>query len=246
VILNFSTIPQWMFKTDKPVPYPADPDQPVWNYTQGTELRDPSLKELADYYARLISWYTAGGFVDEFGGKHVSGYHFKIDYWEIFNEIEFEHNTTPEQYTARYDAIAAAILKVAPHMKFVALALASPSQDARYFEYFLNPKNHQPGIPLDLISAFRPPRKPPSTRSAPSPPRTRSRASRVLSSSRFPMRIGTCRGRLTPTSSRGWPKWASTSPARASWSAIRRSSPASAWSIGKPARPTPVSACSSF
>ena len=27
VMLNFSTIPQWMFKTPKPVPYPADPDQ---------------------------------------------------------------------------------------------------------------------------------------------------------------------------------------------------------------------------
>ena len=152
VILNFSTIPQWMFKTDKPVPYPADPDQPVWNYTQGTELRDPSLRELADYYARLVSWYTAGGFVDELGQEHKSGYHFKIAYWEIFNEVEFEHDTTPEQYTARYDAIAAAIHKVAPHMKFVALALASPSQDAHYFEYFLNPKNHKPGIPLDMIS----------------------------------------------------------------------------------------------
>ena len=42
VILNFSTIPAWMFKTDKPVTYPADPDQPVWDYTQGTELRDPT------------------------------------------------------------------------------------------------------------------------------------------------------------------------------------------------------------
>src|SRR5882757_1153399 len=26
VVLNFSTIPAWMFKTDKPVPYPTDPD----------------------------------------------------------------------------------------------------------------------------------------------------------------------------------------------------------------------------
>src|SRR4029078_10884608 len=26
-ILNFSTIPQWMVKTDKPVAYPADPNQ---------------------------------------------------------------------------------------------------------------------------------------------------------------------------------------------------------------------------
>src|ERR1035441_6079382 len=26
-ILNFSTIPEWMFKTEKPVPYPADPNE---------------------------------------------------------------------------------------------------------------------------------------------------------------------------------------------------------------------------
>ena len=65
VILNFSTIPAWMFKTDKPVTYPADPDQPVWDYTQGTEPRDPSMKEIGDYYGRLFSWYTQGGFTDE-------------------------------------------------------------------------------------------------------------------------------------------------------------------------------------
>jgi hypothetical protein len=37
-------------------------------------------------------------------------------------------------------------------MKFVALALASPSTEPRYFEYFLDPKNHRPGTPLDMIS----------------------------------------------------------------------------------------------
>src|SRR5215468_7694466 len=51
VVLNFSTIPQWMYKTEKPVAYPDDPDAPVWDYEQGTELRDPSGKEVADYYA---------------------------------------------------------------------------------------------------------------------------------------------------------------------------------------------------
>ena len=70
VIINFSTIPQWMFKTEKPVPYPSDPNQVVWSYTQGTEFRDPSLKEVSDYYARLVSWYTKGGFTDEFGKRH--------------------------------------------------------------------------------------------------------------------------------------------------------------------------------
>ena len=65
VILNFSTIPQWMYKTDKPVEYPADPNQVTWSYEQGTELRDPTMKEVAEYFARLVSWYTAGGFTDE-------------------------------------------------------------------------------------------------------------------------------------------------------------------------------------
>jgi hypothetical protein len=152
VILNFSTIPQWMFKTEKPVPYPADPDQVTWDYTQGAELRDPSLKELGDYYARLVSWYTQGGFVDEYGKRHDSGHRYKIDYWEVLNEADFEHTMTPEQYTARYDAIVAAIRRVAPQMRFVGMALAAPARAPQFFEHFLNPKNHKPGIPLDMIS----------------------------------------------------------------------------------------------
>jgi len=152
VILNFSTIPQWMFRTEKPVTYPSDPDQVFWDYTQGTELRDPSMRELSYYYARLVSWYTRGGFVDEFGKRHDSGHHFKVDYWEVWNEVDFEHSMTPEQYTARYDAVVEAIRAVAPEMKFVGLALAAPSKAPRFFEYFLDPKHHKPGIPLDMIS----------------------------------------------------------------------------------------------
>jgi hypothetical protein len=150
-ILNFSTIPQWMFKTPQPVPYPADPNQVFWNYTQGTELRDPSMKELAGYYARLVSWYTKGGFTDENGTYHHSGYHYSLPYWEIFNEIESEHHTTPQQYTQRYDAIAQAIHSVSPKTKFVGLALIS-ANSVPYLEYFLNRQNHQPGVPLDMIS----------------------------------------------------------------------------------------------
>jgi hypothetical protein len=152
VILNFSTIPQWMYKTDKPVAYPADPDQAVWDYEQGTDLRDPSAKEVADYYARLLSWYTQGGFTDEAGKRHESGHHYKIDYWEVLNEIDLEHQLTPQTYTRIYDAVVAAMRKVQPKMKFVGLALAFPSQSPEYFEYFLDPKNHKPGIPLDMIS----------------------------------------------------------------------------------------------
>ena len=151
-IINFSTIPAWMFKTDKPVKYPDDPNQVFWKYTQGTELRDPSGKELGDYYGRLVSWFTRGGFTDENGKRHESGYHYTFPIWEVLNEIDFEHNTTPEDYTRRYDAMVEGIRKVNPDTQFMGLALAAPGANPKYFEYFLNPKNHRPGIPLDYIS----------------------------------------------------------------------------------------------
>jgi Glycosyl hydrolases family 39 len=152
VVVNFSTIPQWMYKTEKPVTYPDDPDKVAWNYEQGTELRDPSGKEVADYYARLLSWYTKGGFTDELGKLHESGYHYAIPYWEVLNEVDFEHNMTPETYTRLYDATVTAMRKVQPEIKFVGISLAMPSQNPNFFEYFLDRKNHQPGVPLDYIS----------------------------------------------------------------------------------------------
>ncbi len=151
-IINFSTIPAWMFKTDQPVKYPDDPNQVFWDYTKGTELRDPTGKELGDYFGRLVSWYTKGGFTDENGKRHESGNHYTFPYWEVLNEVDFEHNTTPEDYTKRYDAIYEGIHKVSPDTKFMGIAMAIPGKNPRYFEYFLNPKNHKPGIPLDFIS----------------------------------------------------------------------------------------------
>lgn len=152
VMLNFSTIPPWMFIIDEPVSYPDDPDQTDWTYQKGSELRDPSNKELADYFARLAAWYARGGFTDEAGKRHDSNHRFKIDYWEVFNEPDLEHGPTPQQYTERYDAIVEAVRAVDPEIKFVGLSLAYPAGGADYFEYFLNPANHKPGIPLDMIS----------------------------------------------------------------------------------------------
>ena len=152
VVLNFSTIPAWMFKTAKPVTYPDDPNQVFWDYTQGTELRDSSMKEISDYFARLIGWYTQGGFTDELGKRHESGHHYKVAYWEVLNEIEFEHHWTPEAYTRFYDAVTAAMLKVDPGLKFMAMALAQPSKAPEMFDYFLNPANHRPGAPMDFIT----------------------------------------------------------------------------------------------
>ena len=151
VILNFSTIPAWMYKTDQPVTYPDDPYAVFWNYTQGSTPRDTTYKKIADYYARLYSWYTKGGFTDELGKRHESGYHYKVPYWEILNEVDFEHGNSPESYTRLYDAVSAAIKKESPDTKFVGLALAAPDKP-EWFEYFLDPRHHKNGTPLDMIS----------------------------------------------------------------------------------------------
>jgi Glycosyl hydrolases family 39 len=151
VILNFSTIPTWMYKTDKPVAIPTNADSAVWDYTQGVEPRDSTLAEIGNYYGRLFSWYAKGGFKDEYGKEHASGYHFDIPYWEVLNEVDFEHGNTPETYTRIYDAVVGSIRRVSPETKFVGLALAFPDRP-EWFEYFLNPANHKSGIPLDMIS----------------------------------------------------------------------------------------------
>ncbi|MGH9616430.1 MAG: GH39 family glycosyl hydrolase [Acidobacteriaceae bacterium] len=151
-VVNFSTIPAWLFKTPQPVTYPKDPNQVFWDYTQGTELVDPSGKQLGNYYARLVSWYTRGGFTDENGRFHASTHHYKLPIWEVLNEVDFEHHTTPEQYTARYDAIVSSIRQVSSSTKFMGLALGDPSAAPQWFEYFLDHRNHRPGIPLDYIS----------------------------------------------------------------------------------------------
>jgi hypothetical protein len=152
VMLNLSTLPQWMYRTPESVPYPKDPDEITWKYTQSTELRDPSLKEIVDYYHRVASWYVKGGFTDEAGKWHESGHHLKIAWWEVLNEVEQEHDISPAQYNAIYDAVVEDLHKLDPEMKFSGLALATPATGAEYIHTFLNPKDHKPGMPLDMFS----------------------------------------------------------------------------------------------
>jgi hypothetical protein len=150
-VINFSTTPAWMWKTTKPVKYPVDPYGLCWDYNQGKELRDTTMKELTGYFARLFSWYTKGGFTDELGVYHKSGHHYNIPYWEVLNEPDLEHHIPVQLYTKMYDAIVGELKKISPQTKFVGLSLALV-RDPEYFEYFLNPENHKPGIPLEGIS----------------------------------------------------------------------------------------------
>jgi hypothetical protein len=151
-VIDFSTTPQWMWSTPQPVEFPDDPNQVAWGYEGGTELRDPSGQELADYYARLAGWYTAGGFTDERGEFHASAHRYAIAYWEVLNEIEPEHAIDAKTYTKLYDRIVKAVHRVTPDTKFVGLALGRPRLAADTFEYFLDPNNHEAGTRVDAIS----------------------------------------------------------------------------------------------
>jgi hypothetical protein len=154
VILNFSTQPAWMFVNANPISYPSNPDEVTWSYsfTPDKGLVDPTARQLADYYGRVVSWYTQGGFTDECGHYHKSDHHFQIPYWEVLNEPDAEHAPSVQQYTVWYDAIVEAIREVSPSTKFVGLALGPLALNSAWFEYFLDPQNHRPGIPLDMIS----------------------------------------------------------------------------------------------
>ncbi|MGH9495438.1 MAG: glycosyl hydrolase family 39 [Candidatus Sulfotelmatobacter sp.] len=151
-VFTMSTIPTWMFKSADPGPIPANPAEAMWGYEPGDELRDPSAKEVADYYARVAQWYTQGGFKDELGKTLESPHHYKIAYWEVLNEPEYEHALSIENYIRIYDKVAAAVRQVTPATKFVGMSLAEPTRRPESFEKFLNPANHAPGTPLDAIS----------------------------------------------------------------------------------------------
>ena len=152
MVLNFSAIPAWMFKQTESVHYPADPTKTCWDCARDKELRDPTCREVADYFARVVSWHVKGGFTDELGKWHESGHHYKVDYWEVLNEPDLEHGFSPQVYTKIYDAVVEAIHKVSPETKFVGISDSYPAGYPDFFMYFLNPRNHNAGIPLDMIS----------------------------------------------------------------------------------------------
>ncbi len=150
-VLSVATVPQWMFAGSQPA-LPGNPDEPVWNYEQGTILKDPTALQLADYYERVAAWYMRGGFRDELGAWHVSTHFYTPAYWEVGNEPEYEHALDAAVYTRIYDAVVARLHKSEPRLKFTGMSLAAPDKGEKFATYFLDPKNHAAGIPLDAIS----------------------------------------------------------------------------------------------
>eukprot|EP01119_Soliformovum_irregulare_P017039 TRINITY_DN5017_c0_g1_i4.p1 TRINITY_DN5017_c0_g1~~TRINITY_DN5017_c0_g1_i4.p1 ORF type:complete len:571 (-),score=139.84 TRINITY_DN5017_c0_g1_i4:68-1780(-) len=153
MILDMSTIPAWMFNTKDPITYSSDPNAVNWGYQGPTLLRDPSMKELVTYFQRILSWYTKGGFYDEYGVYHHSGHNYKFSHWEVLNEVDlgFTGPFSVEYYTQIYDAIVLGLREIDPNMQYVGLALAG-HYEWSWYTYFLNASNHAPGVPLDWIS----------------------------------------------------------------------------------------------
>lgn len=156
VVANFATIPRWMFNVENPTPLPEDPYQDFWQYEEGTEFRDPSLQEVADYFYRLASWYIKGGFTDELGVYHESGHSYKFAYWEVLCEPNLTapvgHSISPETYTKLYDMIVERLQELDPDMKFIGLSLAHAGDNPEYYWNFLNKGNHKESTPIDAIS----------------------------------------------------------------------------------------------
>ncbi|GAB2728719.1 hypothetical protein [Nocardia thraciensis] len=152
IVADFATIPTWMFVTPEPVAIAEDADEIHWDYEQGSELRDDTLQEVADYFFRVASWYIAGGFTDELGRRHESGHHYRFAYWEVLCEPDIGHRLPPELYTRLYDAIVDRLRPLDPDMKFIGLSLSHVHHEPEYFWHFLDPANHRHGIPVDAIS----------------------------------------------------------------------------------------------
>jgi len=136
-IISFCTQPTWLFKQDTPHIYPDNASLTDWGYPVGTELVDDTMQALGDYYGRLFAWYTRGGFIDEYGQKHISNYEYNWDYTEIFNEVEGEHHMTVEYYTRAYDAVIQGIRRHTNNydMKYVGMALGGLSFSLIFEDY---------------------------------------------------------------------------------------------------------------
>ena len=158
-VLNFCTIPSWMFdQSGQPVHHA--PDSPVgtdWGYETGTRLLDPTCQQVGEWFGRLAAWYRTGQMVDEYGREWVGGRAYpSIRLWEVLNEELHEHSIGVMEYICLYDAIVAAVRDMADpghEVQFVGMAYANVDVELYDdFTTFLNHSNHRPGTPLDWVS----------------------------------------------------------------------------------------------
>ena len=123
VVPQLSTMPDWMYASDGKNRTASIPDDP-WTFpsdgfgyylVQNQPLREPTCVEMARYAARIVGWYTAGGFTDECGVKHVSSLHYDWAHLSVLNEDEYRTPPTAGvQYTTCWDAWRREVTSDAP------------------------------------------------------------------------------------------------------------------------------------
>eukprot|EP00056_Hartaetosiga_gracilis_P008820 m.126720 g.126720 ORF g.126720 m.126720 type:complete len:616 (+) comp12997_c0_seq10:1643-3490(+) len=151
VVPNFSTQPTWMYATND-WSYPSDPNTCDFSYPRGNAYANTTAN-VATYYARLLSWLVKGEFEDEFGITHSGGPKYNLTHWEVFNEPQGCHGLDMQGYNEQYDAVVTAIrAAVDPENRIKFVGLAASGSPLDWISYFLDPKNHQPGIPRDYVS----------------------------------------------------------------------------------------------
>merc|ERR1719440_1095651 len=117
-------------------------NQPLGEYIKdGTALVDTTCVQMAKHVARVVGWYTAGGFHDDCGHFHESG--LKYDWWGLSILNENEHDIKPDDgraYMTCYNAINAKVKKktvlVGPEIDGDGRI---PSLQYNFLTYFLDP-----------------------------------------------------------------------------------------------------------
>ena len=154
-VINFAAPPGWY---SEPCPHP-----PTCN---NSGYLDPTGVKAGEYFSKVISWYTKGGFTDECGQKHVSGHYFNWTYWEVLNEVDTGSSgihcqswnnsaaslDCARRYTAVFDGIVTVLKRDHPQLLFTGLVLAMPdcANADVWFDFFLNSSNHRSPVRENL------------------------------------------------------------------------------------------------
>ena len=150
-VINFAPVARWM--------------------TNKTGYIDPTGVQAGEYFSRIISWYTKGGFIDELGVKHVSNHSYAWKYWEVLNEVDAGESGThcsslnnsaaaplcAEKYTSIYDGIVTVLHRDHPELQFTGLVTAWPdcAGSETWFRYFLNASNHRSPVRENFATYVR-------------------------------------------------------------------------------------------
>ena len=150
-VINFAPVATWM--------------------TNKTGYIDPTGVQAGEYFSRIISWYTKGGFIDELGVKHVSNHSYAWKYWEVLNEVDAGESGThcsslnnsaaaplcAEKYTSIYDGIVTVLHRDHPELHFTGLVTAWPdcAGSEAWFRYFLNASNHRSPVRENFATYVR-------------------------------------------------------------------------------------------